>query len=787
MPFTSMTHIQVRLRLAILLVLTVTASLCSMASPAHAASWPDVNVVGPGVTAPVTVNNTVGKDSSGELLHEGNRVPDIVALDPSNLVVGWRAGVADSQDSTPTDQGTIRYAYSSNGGGTWTTGTLAAADSTYRYHYVIFLNDAGTLYALLGRITISEDRESDGRVNGFPVTMVAKKSTDNGHTWSSFGVNFNVTSSVVIAGKPLKYNGTWLIPYWSGTRSGVLRSTDLANWTSGALAANPANVATSEPQVVVSQDDPGTLLMVTRTLSGGDTAAEKDAYYRSNAVYAATATSSDGGLTWSALKLDKAIPNYNAKGFFAKDANGQYLTIYTTFAGAFTGASSARPVQYREVLHYKVKRPDGAWGPGRLFADGVRETTGAARGWDVYASADEYSPGKFFVVWEHNQTSIKVSKLDVSAAFTGVDDDWNDLTGWTVSAGGGTTEIDPSSRLHLANAASTTSGVGQSHGPSGGFVATIQGRVTDYSTLDPTTGVGTSLAMKVSNGTKRLMLTIQSDGVYSFVQGVSGWSRVYTVAGDTTSHHLWKVVVGGDGKATLYRDGAETGASWVIATRTEAPRVEVWSSGSAADPADALVEHVDVSDNVAATTWDAADWTLDASGGGTAAITGGRLHLRNANGEVAKASTDLDVTKGCDFTVDFRGQVDDDSALDPSTGTGVSLGTKVANGARRLMLTIQSTGVWTIKKGATDWEKVYTLGTAMDRATWKVTVDSAGVAHLFRDGTDTGATWVVQDSRETPTAAHWVAGTAGGNAAEAHVEWTRVTCTGGAEQSGLLL
>ncbi len=55
--------------------------------------------------------------------------------------------------------------------------------------------------------------------------------------------------------------------------------------------------------------------------------------------------------------------------------------------------------------------------------------------------------------------------------------------------------------------------------------------------------------------------------------------------------------------------------------------------------------------------------------------------------------------------------------------------------------------------------------------------DSAGVARLFRDGADTGVTWVIQDSGETPQLSHWVMGTRGGNAAEARIAWTRLTPT----------
>ncbi|MDH2429143.1 sialidase family protein [Sphaerisporangium sp. TRM90804] len=787
----------------------------------RARSWPDADVVGAAVSDPVTVYGAVERDARGELAHEGNRVPDIAALDARRLVVGWRAGVRDSRDPTPNDQGSILYARSEDGGATWTTGTLAAATATHRYHYVIFLNDAGTLYALIGRVAVSADRDAAGQVDGFPTTMVVKSSADGGRTWADFPVTVDVPANrrgVVVAGKPLWHDGVWLIPYWreldGATRAGVLRSADLRRWVSGGLAANPPGIGVEEPQVVVAQDDPGTLLMVTRTLdlTGGSSAAQRDAHYRANAVYAATATSRDGGLTWSPLTLDRDLPNYYVKPFFARDAEGRYLTIYNTLAGPFTGPGDSKPDQYREVLCYKVRRPGAPWGPGRLFADGPRLTRGAARGWDVYASADEYEPGRFHVVWEHNQTNIKVARVDLSTVFTGVGPGWDGLAGWTPSPGGGTVELDARGHLRLANAGPASagpapavvpagpatdaarapvpptdalstaeapgfSGVVHRYGPSGGFMATMRARVEAHSRLDPATGAGAGLALKVATGMRRLMLAVQPDGVHSFVQGAAGWSRVDATPVGTASSHLWQVVVDAQGRAALYRDGAETGARWTVAASREAPQVAVWASGTAAAPARALVELVQVADDVASSTWDTlGGWSLDAAGG-AAEVSGGLLRLRSTRGQVSKASIGLDVTTGCDFTLEFRGRVVDDSALDPGTGAGVSLGTKIANGQVRLMLTVQRGGVWTMRKGSAVWERVYSSPTAGAAATWKVTVDSAGVARLHRDGADTGATWVVQNSRENPQAMHWVTGTPGGNAAEARIEWTRITAT----------
>ncbi|KAA9374440.1 exo-alpha-sialidase [Microbispora cellulosiformans] len=765
-------------------------------------SWPEIDVVGAAVRDPVTVYGRVNGrgeggvegTAPGELPHEGNRVPDIAALDARRLVVAWRAGVADALDPSPTDQGAIMYGRSGDAGRTWTIGTLAADTAEHRHHYVMFLRDGETLLALLGRITIGADRDAAGNVDGFPVTMVAKRSTDGGRTWTGFPVSVTVpanTRGVVVAGKPLRHDGLWLVPYWQAaggtTRAGVLRSADLVTWTPGGLAANPPGLSVEEPQVVVAQDDPGTLLMVARTIRGG-TAAEKDAYYRSHAAYAATATSVDGGLTWSAFAVDPELPNYYVKTFFTRDSDGRYLAIYNTMAGPFTGPASGKPDQYREVLHYKVRLPGTPWGPGRLFADGTRLTSGAARGWDVYASADEYEPGRFFVAWEHNQIEIRVARLDLSEVFTGVAPGWG---GW-VRRGGvdviepagesgrslGDSSPDDARRLRL-----TSGAISRPYGPPGGFVLTFHGRVTRF----PASGVG--LGIEVNTGTRVLTAVVRPGGPH--VLTTQGWTPV-PGAGDR-----WRVIVDATGAATFQTlpptsqliSGSASRSAAEPAPPPDSPAISPsasppgphWTLPASAGPrgvsvrsdGEAVLALVEVTDHVAGGSWQG--WRLDPAGG--ASLLDGGLRLRSATSQVAAATLPLDVTTACDFTLEFRGRVIDDSALDPRTGQGVSLGCKVANGARRLMLTVQRSGVWTMKKGSGTWEKVLSLADAGRPATWRVAVDSAGVARLSRDGVDTGVTWVVPDSREAPQVAHWVAGTAGGNAAVAHVDWTLVTAT----------
>ncbi|MFI0960943.1 hypothetical protein ACH4S8_05940 [Streptomyces sp. NPDC021080] len=60
-----------------------------------------------------------------------------------------------------------------------------------------------------------------------------------------------------------------------------------------------------------------------------------------------------------------------------------------------------------------------AWSAARLFADGpASDNTDQpdGKGWDDYPMADEYAPGKFWVVWEFDTTRIKTNRLDVSDA-----------------------------------------------------------------------------------------------------------------------------------------------------------------------------------------------------------------------------------------------------------------------------------------------------------------------------------------------------------------------------------
>ncbi|MEU6254033.1 sialidase family protein [Streptomyces sp. NPDC047043] len=335
---------------------------------------------------------------------DGPRTPDIISTSANNAVVAWREGLRPGNH----DMGYIRYAYTTDGGANWSRPqTLAQETSDYAWHYVILYQAGSELFAYMGRTPIVDTSENDGdswNKDGLPIsTTVVKRSTDEGHTWQDYPATFPNIGNLVFAGRPLKLaNGKHAIPYWAtGRENGVLTSSDLKTWTKEGTVpgGNADGIKAGEPQIAVSQDGTNKLVMVARSENA-------------NAV---TAESSTDGASWTPFDPDAALPSQNtSKGYFTKDSNGKYLYIYNS------PVADSSAADYRDVLNYKTRRPGAAWSAAKLFANGSSndevDTAGTGRGWDTYAMADEYAPGKFYVVWEFDTTRIKVNKLDISDA-----------------------------------------------------------------------------------------------------------------------------------------------------------------------------------------------------------------------------------------------------------------------------------------------------------------------------------------------------------------------------------
>ncbi|MGW3283099.1 sialidase family protein [Streptomyces sp. NPDC001002] len=336
---------------------------------------------------------------------DGTRTPDIVATSANNAVVVWREGLRPGN----VDMGYMRYAYTTDGGAHWSRPqTLAQETDQYAWHYVILYQAGSTLYAYLGRTPIADDSETDGdgiNNNGLPINgTFLKTSTDQGHTWQDSSLSVPSKTNLVFSGHPLQRDdGSYVMPYWSsGRENGTLISSDLRTWRQGGSRSGAA-LTVGENQIGYLQVPAGTskpknqLFMVARDSAAG----------------AATSVSDDGGESWSAFTDDPFLPSDNiARSFFTTDSNGQYLYIYNSGEGSST----------RDILDYETKRPDSdIWSPYKFFASGPSSDeldpgSGTGKGWDTYPMADEYAPGKFWVVWEFDTTRIKTNKLDISDA-----------------------------------------------------------------------------------------------------------------------------------------------------------------------------------------------------------------------------------------------------------------------------------------------------------------------------------------------------------------------------------
>ncbi|MBZ9640859.1 glycoside hydrolase [Streptomyces sp. PSKA30] len=321
---------------------------------------------------------------------DGPRTPDIISTSPNNAVVVWREGLSPKK----VDMGYVRYKYTTDGGASWSRPqTLAQETDKYAWHYVILYQVGDEIFAYLGRTETTS-------TNGLPINgVVVKRSTDEGHTWQDYPVNMpSGLGNIIFAGRPLRIGNKHVIPFWitTGRKNGVLISYDLKNWTVGDIVPGGDTYTAGEPQIAVSQDDANDLVMVARAAN----------------PRAVMATSHNVGDSWEAFAPNSDLPSYDiAKSYFTKDSTGQYLYIYNA------GTDKAN----RDVLNYKTKRPGQPWSAAKLFANGPtseKDPTPVGTGelWDNYAMADEYAPGKFFVVWEFDTSRIKVNKLDISDA-----------------------------------------------------------------------------------------------------------------------------------------------------------------------------------------------------------------------------------------------------------------------------------------------------------------------------------------------------------------------------------
>ncbi|WP_146605060.1 sialidase family protein [Jiangella anatolica] len=481
----------------------------------------------------------------------GSRIPQIAHSGTNTVVVGWRNETVELGSPDGVELGDIMIARSTDGGVSFGPGVaLAAKNATYTYgNFVLFTEpETQDIYAYIARFPADAP---DART---PPEYIGFKSTDGGASWAANAVAMSYAGAVNVGGAIMRYGNEYLLPFFHGpTRViGVLTSTDLSNWTLAGIAYDGVDGTTpylSEPFITVSNADPTKLLMAIRSQTG-------------NVAY--TTVSYDGGGTWSAPAPDTNIVNTASKGYHVNDGNNQYVNLYNSSG--------------RASILYQQKERDGAWVSGQPFADGT--------GIDTYAMMTEYLPGKFYATWDNASTNIMFAKFEADDTVQGQNTDWHNLRGWTVDPQGGSVTASDS-ELRLFQQGTPGARVHRSGAPAGKpFSVEFQARITNYVAGTPATAV--SLGTKVTTGADRLMLAIQSDGVWAMTSA-SGTTWVEVWAGSTDSAaHVWHVDVDSARLATLKRDGV-TLASWTLPANTAAPAFEHWTTSSATDASEAFI------------------------------------------------------------------------------------------------------------------------------------------------------------------------------------------------------
>lgn len=665
------------------------------------------------------------------------RTVEIVSYDTTHVTIAWR----NEPDAVEHDRGDIMFksGSSADGGATWTwsaTQYLKQNDSTASYVNVVMYNDAGTLYAFIGKSNPISNPDPGTSVN------VCMKSTNLGVSWTAQTITNSYAGQMALGGHIIKSGSTYFMPFHASGAQGFLKSTNLINWSLAGFVPNPEGVTLQEGFIAVSQDNSSHLVCKMRV--------KKD-----EGGYAYSSISTDGGTTWSDARKDLELPNWGVKCSLYRDSNNQYVYLYNTEDG-------------RNTLYYKTRAPGQPWKAGRPF------TSDTLAGKDCYPMLTEYAPGKFYALWENSYHNVYFGKLDVSDAVTTedvMDTDWNDLTGWTASPGGGLAEISPVGQLHLKSTTASVASVLRNVGPATSFGIDVRARVSDHTVADANSGV--SLGTKVVVGGKRLMLAFQTDGVYSIVDSATTWSRVFTQASDT-AWHTWRATVDAAGVTRLYQDGGQSLASWSIQSPyvNTNPQIEHWMEGVSGNGCEAWIDWTSVTEGIVSNDFvDLVDLIV-AAGGGTVEINpASQLHLRSANNTNAEITVQNGPGTTAPFSLEFRSQVNAYTVNAPATG--VSLGLKVHNGARRLMLAIQGDGVYSFLSGGSVWVKVYNTTNDTNWHVWRVDVDAAGTARLYQDGGPQLASWSLQADTAYARFGSWVKGSSS-SPAEAHLDWVKL-------------
>ncbi len=312
--------------------------------------------------------------------------PDI---DPPPIMVGWING----QNGV----GEVLTALSRDGGRTWSAPRpLRSADDTTRYLSITLFAEDQLSYAFLG--TVHPDRSDAERV-----MLSACVTSDLGETWHDLEVDVGREGPSIAGGRLLSYCGHYLLPIHSGAGTSgtgdavafqsALLSEDLVHWRRGGVVPGSGESGLDDGHITHTQ--PGEheegLIMVMRESRGSVDGSERADGGEAADGHAWFALSEDCGESWSPADPYPEGPSRGARGFFATDSLGRYVTVFNSKLD-------------RRALKCRVKEPHGPWGPVRDFPSPGEQNQNV--------DAVECAAGRYYCAFDTDLSTITFADVE---------------------------------------------------------------------------------------------------------------------------------------------------------------------------------------------------------------------------------------------------------------------------------------------------------------------------------------------------------------------------------------
>lgn len=304
------------------------------------------------------------------------------------------------------DMGDIVSSISRDGGQTWTPRSMVF-DHRHRNGTVQYAYNNSVLFRPPGQdvIWLFAMRVPLHYRNSENAELVAAYTADGGYSWHPVELAMDYQGSlIIVAGiQTVVRDGVphYLLPAHRNTlrhdpfgdrRQLVLESTSLLHWKLADYVRydDQDPVFLHEGKIAESAND-GELKIVMRT-------ATMDRERPLDPPLAYSATSTDGGRSWSVAQPEPELPNFRAKSYFGKDAHGTHVYVYSDSAD-------------RRGLSYKVRPAGGEWSAARLFYDADNRNS--------YPTLVPAGPTEWLAVWDSSdspdrgRTAIRFGRLAI--------------------------------------------------------------------------------------------------------------------------------------------------------------------------------------------------------------------------------------------------------------------------------------------------------------------------------------------------------------------------------------